>query len=309
MGDFRVEQPNRSGRYKTWSITWNNPPVWADEELNIHPAFNADNVVRVVAGREAAPTTGTPHLQIAIGYKTGTTQGGIQQRWPGCHCEPARSVPRLFEYARKGGDYYAFPESDDLATGTKPVTGQGKRNDLLKSCELVKEGGIKRLIEVEPDQYVRYHRGFEQYARKLQKSRDGKPRVWWIHGPTGTGKTRFVGDTEGWDQDNVWVSGDDLKWFDGYCGQPVAVFDDFRGDMCKFRWLLRLLDRYPIRVQIKGSTVEWKPKRIYITSAVAPEEAYRDVGEKLDQLTRRIDRVINAEETDMNGLAMLNQGI
>lgn len=35
-------------------------------------------------------------------------------------------------------------------------------------------------------------------------------------------------------------------WFDGYCGQEVVVFDDFRPWWCRFDYLLRLLDRYPM---------------------------------------------------------------
>lgn len=55
-------------------------------------------------------------------------------------------------------------------------------------------------------------------------------------------------------------------WFDGYLGESVAVFDDFRPWWCRFDYLLALLDRYPIRVPVKGGFVNWIPEIIIITT-------------------------------------------
>lgn len=44
------------------------------------------------------------------------------------------------------------------------------------------------------------------------------------------------------------------------------VFDDFRPWWCQFSYLLRLLDRYPIRVQVKGGYVNFVPEEIIITT-------------------------------------------
>lgn len=74
----------------------------------------------------------------------------------------------------------------------------------------------------------------------------------------------------------------------------AVLFDDFRADVCELHWLLQLLDRYPIDVPVKGGFVAFRPKRIYITSAFPPEGVYRNVCEEnMQQLRRRIDRVIN----------------
>ena len=47
------------------------------------------------------------------------------------------------------------------------------------------------------------------------------------------------------------MSSRNLQWFDGYMGQKVVCFDDFRKDFCTFHELLRLLDRYPMDVPVK----------------------------------------------------------
>jgi len=70
------------------------------------------------------------------------------------------------------------------------------------------------------------------------------------------------------------------------------LFDDFRGDFCTFHYLLRVLDRYPMRVEVKGSSREFNSKRIYITSCYPPTEIYNKSDEDVKQLIRRIDEII-----------------
>ena len=84
------------------------------------------------------------------------------------------------------------------------------------------------------------------------------------------------------------------RWFDGYDAHRFVIFDDFRDSQCEFSFLLRLLDRYPLRVEIKGGTRQWKPHTIVITSPMPPEETYQtmqqnDRYDKIQQLIRRID--------------------
>ncbi|AXQ66125.1 MAG: helicase [Cressdnaviricota sp.] len=111
-----------------------------------------------------------------------------------------------------------------------------------------------------------------------------------MSGPTGIGKTRCAFEfghlvsSEG-----VWISAGSLRWFDGYDGQRVAIFDDIRTKHTSFDMLLRLLDRYPLRVEFKGGFVDWNPSFIIITAPLGPRAMWnlrRD--EDLDQLVRRV---------------------
>jgi hypothetical protein len=81
-------------------------------------------------------------------------------------------------------------------------------------------------------------------------------------------------------------------WFDGYRGQPVALFDDYNGGEFKINMLLRILDIYPFYAPIKGSHVWFKPVRIYFTSNMHPDDWYagaRDVHR--EALKRRLHDV------------------
>lgn len=90
--------------------------------------------------------------------------------------------------------------------------------------------------------------------------------------------------------------------FDGYCGQEIAIFDDYRGEDGTFNSLLRITDRYHMQVAVKGSTTWWHPRIIIITSPKSVGESFPGnaggdrergevgarFGEDLSQLSRRL---------------------
>ena len=81
----------------------------------------------------------------------------------------------------------------------EPEKGKGKRTDLDNACEIVKEGGLKRAIEETPGIFVKYPKGLEALnnfhaSKKTTSFRKVEVVVLW--GPTGTGKTRHVWETE-----------------------------------------------------------------------------------------------------------------
>lgn len=79
------------------------------------------------------------------------------------------------------------------------------------------------------------------------------------------------------------------KWWCGYLGNEHVVIDEFRG-VIDVAHLLRWLDRYPVLVEIKGSSVVLKAKTIWITSNLDPRLWYPDIDqETLDALLRRLN--------------------
>ncbi len=242
-----------------------------------------------IIGKEVAKTTNTPHLQCAIGFSSGKTFNWVTQRVAG-HWEIARCSPALKDYCRKEGN---FEEIGDC------IGQQGKRTDLEDAIATLQDGSLRDVAQSHSSTYVKYHRGLEALAYQNQTVHRDKPRVFWVFGPTGTGKSYLAARIAGTDPAKVWWSSDDYKWFDGYVGQNIAVFDDFRGDQCKFTWLLRLLDRYPVRSQTKGGFTNFTARTLFITCAVGPAFTYHGKsGEAINQLKRRICCTINTEKTD-----------
>ena len=121
-----------------------------------------------------------------------------------------------------------------------------------------------------------------------------KPFVIWFAGPTGCGKTRTAYE-EAIARGTVWISpASKMEWFDGYDGHDTAIFDDFRASGNRFSYILRIIDRYPMDVPVKGGFVYWNPKYIVFTCPRTPSEEFvnRETGEHyedLNQMLRRID--------------------
>lgn len=109
-------------------------------------------------------------------------------------------------------------------------------------------------------------------------------RVYW--GRTGTGKSRQAWDAAGMD---AYCKDPNTKFWDGYTGQKAVVIDEFRGKI-DISHVLRWCDRYPVRVEVKGSATPLLAENIWITSNLHPKDWYPELDqETLAALLRRLD--------------------
>lgn len=234
----------------------------------------------LVYGKETGEA-GTAHLQGYIYFKNQLGFAGAKSRiGDRAHIERARGSPAENRaYCTKSGDY--------VERGTCP--SKGARNDLHLMRQIIQEtSSVRKVIEqVNSLQAVRSAEIMLKYA---EPGRTDPPTVHWYHGPTGTGKTKtaFEVARNKEPSEEPWVSHGGLQWFDGYDGHGVVILDDLRPDDCKFNFLLRLLDRYPLRVPVKGGYRSWRPHTIFITSPFSPIEFICGSNEDKQQLTRRI---------------------
>jgi hypothetical protein len=112
--------------------------------------------------------------------------------------------------------------------------------------------------------------------------------VFW--GETGAGKSRRAWDEASFD---AYPKDPNSKFWDGYRGQENIVIDEFRGAI-SISHMLRWLDRYPTIVEVKGSSVVFKAKRIWITSNISPDDWYPTLdSETKAALRRRFTSVIH----------------
>lgn len=277
-----------------WCFTLNNYTV--EETTTLQTPNEA--VAYICFGKEIAPETGTPHLQGYLFLVNPRGMSGVKKIvGDRAHLEPAKGSPdQNVKYCSKEGDFWSSGE----------VPKQGKRTDLSKVRDQVLKEGVTMLEIAENTtsyQSLRFAEGLQKYKRAPpQREKD----VRWYFGPTGTGKSRLAFEEAG---DDVWISNRDGKWYDGYWGQKVAIFDDLRGDFCPFHTLLRLTDRYPYRVEVKGGSVWFNPETIIITSTYPPNQCY-NVPESIAQLFRRIkvlkefspNGIITHKQPTINGI-------
>jgi len=287
-------KPHKNGkRMSNFVFTLNN--YTEDEVASLK---SIDDVKWLIFGKEVG-RDGTPHLQGAcvlgkqLAFTTIKKMPGLNR----AHIEPMRGKPvdSLVYCSKEDKEPYQF--------GSLPQPG--KRNDLHDVVQLMKEGNSIRDI-VNSDNIaaiacvVKYPRGLTFLANLARGERREAPIVIWICGPTGIGKTRSATEFAELVADgDYWMSAGSLRWFDGYDGQRLVILDDFRTKHIEFSMLLRLLDRYSLRVEVKGGYVNWLPQFIVVTAPFGPKEMWnlrRD--EDLEQLARRVTHVINEPDYD-----------
>lgn len=283
------KSPRNGQRLSRFVFTLNNYTL--EEEAAIQATCEKQQLTWLIYGHEKAPTTGTPHLQGACVIGKQRAFSTIK-KWPGFE----RMSIHVMNGSCEQNKTYCTKEDKTLFFEHGEFQEPGKRNDLLLVVKAIKEGRSLRDIVVDDDSsaatYVRYSTGIHRLANLLSPNIRPLPTVIWFHGETGKGKTlSAVQAAERLAPGNWWISGDDLKWFDGYNNHRVAVIDELRYDSLKFAFLLRLLDRYPLQVQIKGGHTQWRPEYIFITCPNPPELEFGRAYENMAQLLRRISLV------------------
>lgn len=269
---------------KHWCFTLNN---YEETDVDAFTCLGTElpsPVVYLVFGRETGEQ-GTPHLQGFISFSKRKSlafiKGLLCNR---IHAEIAKGTPaQASTYCKKDGDFKEF--------GTVPG-GQGTRTDLQLVAKKIREGtSFREVAEQHPDAVLRYGSGILRLRRLYRPERPHPPQIWIFWGVTGTGKTRRVWEFA--DKKELWVHPGD-RWFCGYDGHKSVLFDDFDGSWFKLAYLLRLLDRYPMPVPVKGDQTWWCPSTIYITSNLKPSDWYPN-GNKdhLNALQRRLDQFGN----------------
>lgn len=259
---------------KHWCFTINNYTDVDCESLDQLPC------AYLVYGKEGANST--KHLQGYITLEKKLRRTGLKKlfRNNGVHLEPMRGTPeQAASYCKKEGNF--------IERGILP-SGKGARTDIVAFREAIKSGAtIKQLIEDHTTCTFRYYNTMERIRLHYAPERTTPPKISVYWGETGTGKTR-----KAWDEfPDLWVY-PGFGWFDGYDGHKVALFDDFSGGEFKITYLLRLLDRYKMRVPVKGGFTNWNPEHILLTSNLNPRTWYESANaEHQKALLRRLSNI------------------
>lgn len=272
-------------RSKYWCFTLNNPT--ATEETYLRNIADERTISYLVFGIEVGES-GTRHFQGYVEFVNRRRLSMVKRFLTRAHWELRRGTSlEAAEYCKKDGEVFEF--------GTLSTSKQGKRTDLEEIQKDMEQGmSANEVAKTHFSKWVVYRRSFEAYEGILNAPKfRPELQVVLLQGVSGAGKSSYVYSRF----PDAWISTNPvMRWFDGYRGQETVLIDDFAGE-CPFRFFLRLLDIYPIRVEIKGGTVAWNPTRIFITSNKSIEEWYH--GEKdMQPVRRRIHHVIVMHELE-----------
>lgn len=270
---------NEKSRSKYWCFTLNN---YTEEDVsNVPEGLRNGGATYCVIGKEVGES-GTRHLQGYVEFPKRLRFNQVRLLLGGrSHIEKRRgSGLEAADYCKKDN---SFEEWGSLSKET-----QGRRHDLeALQTDLRANHSMKRVMDEHFNEFLKYERAIKAARLLYSEARDWDMTVVVYWGRTGAGKTRAVYDNLP-SMEDIYVHPGG-PWFDGYDGQPIALFDDFCGSEFKISYLLKLLDRYPMKVPIKGGFVNWAPREIYITSNMNPHDWYSNANsEHVAAMFRRI---------------------
>lgn len=237
----------------------------------------------IVCGKEVCPTSGRQHLQGALYFKNGKTRKAFQ-KWTGGgkhFAEERRGSPKANkDYCSKEGFWFENGEAPH----------QGKRNDIVSVREALMDGASMRNIVMTTTnlQGIQYA---SKFLTSCERERNWKTELYWYWGDTGTGKSKKAAA----ENKGAYWANDTSKWWDGYDAHEVVIIDDMRGNWCMFNEFLKITDRYPYRVEVKGGFRQLLAKKIIVTSCKSPSGMWNVFGENIKQLERRITKVEHFE--------------
>lgn len=230
--------------------------------------------------KERCPTTGRLHLQFFVQYKKRLRLTGVKKHFPGDHLEIARDPKQAVAYCKK--------EETRVSSPVEVGSFDQPQEDVCM-VTLVKRQRVSSILEDQPRLW-RSLRQLTDLRQLFSLPRREVTQGLLFVGKTGSGKTRtaslisdFVGDT-------YWQ--DCSQWWNGYDGQELVIIDEFRGQF-DASTMLRLLDRTPYKVPVKGGYVNFASKAIVMTSNIDLGSMYKSIDLlTLEAFLRRI-RVVS----------------
>lgn len=267
---------------RSWCFTLNNPK-------DLQAPGLMDNI-KYCCWQLEKGAEGTPHLQGVVLFTYTPRLPALKKIacMAGAHWEPKRgSWAQAIAYVSKEESRVEGP----WTIGAVP--SQGARNDIALVKEVAKSR--KRVRDMTDEEVIAVRRSpkmWQLLKQEYRPQRGHELQVILLVGKTGCGKTRHVYDQYGGSDDFYALPVSKDFWFDGYDGESVVLLDDFVGQF-PLAQVLRLLDRYPVQVPVKGGFTWWCPDKIFITSNLHPREWYSWKGreEQYRALCRRIKLV------------------
>lgn len=189
---------------------------------------------------------------------------------------------KAFDNIREQAGFNQVFEAGNWDHGLKP----GTRTDIEMIRDAVnKRVPVTELFEI-TNSYQALQFGLKYMSYRPLNQNRVPPAIYWVYGPSRAGKSHLCRQNA---IGSYWESSRGVNWFDGYTGQKTVIFDDFRFKKGEYEWVLRLTDRYALRVEVKGASVEFCPELIFFTSTLSPSEA-----------------IIN-DDSDLNGEQFINR--
>ena len=301
----------RTKSYRKYQLTINNPMEhgFSHETIKSNIQALSGCLYWCMCDEEGA----TPHTHVYMAFSNAKEFTSVQRRFYGAHIEAAKGTHRENrDYIRKEGKWRdsdksetnkpeTFEESGELPEESDRRVRQTEKimsmlHDGATDAEILREcpGAMLHLPRIEQARQTLLEEKYRKEFRKLT--------VEYIWGETGVGKTRKVMEKYGYE--NVCRVTNYAHPFDGYNGQDVIVFDEFRSSL-PLPDMLCYLDGYPLMLPCRYADRVACYTKVYIISNIPLEKQYPNVQfeepASFEAFKRRITSVCRMLPTLPNG--------
>jgi hypothetical protein len=284
-GEQNHTKERKSQMGKNWCFTWNNYSADWKEKLAL---LETDYLV---CQEELGDTTGTPHLQGFVRFKSNKRFNAVTKLMPGMHIEQAKcSMEKCIAYCTKEKTRYG----EQYEIGTRTTQGTGNKIRWEEAYKAAQEG---RIEDIPAELKFRFYKTIKAIIHDHQKIPDTLETAnhLWIYGETGTGKTHAV-RTQCTDLYLKPLN----KWWDGYQNQSQVHIDEIAPEHTPyFAANLKIwVDKFAFPAECKGYSITIRPKKIIITSNYTIDEM--GFNEKdLPAIKRRFKEIKKTREQDI----------
>lgn len=298
MGDLYKDLQSRK-----WLLTINNPIEKGFTHEKIKTELSKMKSVVYWCMSDETGAEGTFHTHVYMVASSAIRATTVHNRFTGAHRDIAKGTSQQNrDYVFKEGKW---KDSEKGTTnhretheewGEMPIERQGARNDLADLYDMIKQGVSTYEILEQSPQYIMQIDKIERVRQVVleEKNKDQWRTldVTYIWGLTGTGKTRSVMEKYGYSK--VFRITDYEHPFDGYKGQDVIVFDEFRSSL-QLNAMLDYLDGYPVELRARYTNKQACYTKVFIISNIDLREQYfniqREERKSWDAFVRRINIV------------------
>lgn len=268
---------------RKWLLTINNPIDKGYTHERIKDILEDMKLVYWCMSDETGEE-GTYHTHIFLMRHSPIKAKTLHNKLKGAHRDIARGTcQENRDYVFKEGKWLHDKKSDTNHRdtheewGEMPIERPGARNDLTDLYDMIKEGKsnfeilesnpsyMTRLDDIEHTRQVVLEEKYKEVWRELD--------VTYIWGVTGTGKTKSVMKKYGYSK--TFRVTDYAHPFDGYKGQDVIVFDEFRSSL-KLGDMLDYLDGYPVELRARYVNRQACYTKVFIISNIDLRAQYPD---------------------------------
>lgn len=303
----------KDSQSRKWQVTINNPAEKDITHDTIKERLSQIENLEYWCMCDEIGEKGTYHIHTYLTRPSAIRFSTIKKLFPEAHLEMAKGTSQQNrDYIRKEGKWEKdkkketnLPETFE-EMGECPIERQGARTDLADLYDMIKCGMSNLdILEEQPH----YMLNLDKIERARQIVREGqykntfrKLEVTYIFGKSGAGKTRGVMEMYGYDKVYRVTDYDKHPW-DGYDGQDVVVFEEFRSSF-KVQEMLNYLDGYPLQLPCRYNNKTACFTKVYIITNIRLEDQYKAVQteypETWEAFLRRIHKVKEYSESGIS---------